>query len=57
VTSSGRVAGDARRDERAPVAALQAELLVAEHFGHQPYERVGDLRHAEALLPGAKDSV
>src|SRR4051812_46964500 len=39
-----------RGDERAPVAALRAEFLVAER-AHQLGKQFGDLNHTEALLP------
>ena len=48
---SGKSAAEARGDERAPVAALRGEAVVAEHVGHQLREAFGDLRPAEARLP------
>ena len=46
----GEAMAQHRGDERAPVAALRAEALVAEHVGHQLGERLRDLHHAEARL-------
>src|SRR5258708_3998408 len=42
-----------RGDERAPVAALRAEALVAEH-AHQLGKALGDLLDAKARLAGAE---
>src|SRR5262245_27596113 len=45
---------EARGDERAPVAALRGEALVAEHVGHQPRKDIRDLGDAETRLTRAE---
>ena len=55
---SGYAEPEARGDERAPVAALRAEALVAEHVGHQRGEDVGDLLDCRSAAgPGLNESV
>ncbi|MCZ7566403.1 MAG: hypothetical protein M5U08_23525 [Burkholderiales bacterium] len=48
----GKLVAEPRGDERAPVAALRREALVAENLRHQLGQNPGDLLHAEARLPG-----
>ncbi len=51
VTCCGYAVSHDRGDEAAPVAALHAEALVAEHVRHQLRIDVGDVLNAEPLLP------
>src|SRR3977135_1360305 len=45
------------RNETAPIAALRSEALVTEDLSHQLRERIGDVFHAEALLPGLEGAL